>query len=54
MDTRTFAEVFSDVKDKLEKGIPMLTAKEEWCEDVILDAVELFGYDFIFSESNEE
>lgn len=51
-DKRSFTEVFAVVKYKIEHKIPMMTAKEEWCEDIINDAVELFGYDFVFSESN--
>lgn len=51
-DKRSFTEVFAVVKYKILKKIPMMTAKEEWCEDIINDAVELFGNEFIFSESN--
>lgn len=49
-DERTFTEVFAVVKYKLEKGIPMTTAKEEWCEDIIADAVDTFDYDFVFGK----
>ena len=47
----TFGDVFAIVKGKMANKIPMTTAKEEWCEDIIEDAVDLFGYDFVFSEN---
>ena len=47
-DTRTFTEIFAVVKYKIAHDLPMMTAKEEWFEDVITDATELFGSDFIF------
>lgn len=51
-DTRTFTEIFAVVKYKLEHRLPMMGAKEEWFDDIITDAAELFGNDFIFSENN--
>lgn len=47
-DKRSFDEVFAAVKYKIEHKLPMLTAKEEYVEEVITDAVDLFGYNFIF------
>ena len=47
-DTRDFDEVFVAVKYKILNKIPMLTAKEELVEQMIMDAVDAFGYDFIF------
>ena len=47
-DTRDFDEVFAAVKYKVINKMPMMTAREKFVEDVIKDAVELFGYDFIF------
>lgn len=46
----TFGDVFAIVKGKMANKIPMTTAKEEFLEDVISDAVELFGYDFVFNK----
>lgn len=47
-DTRTFEEVLAAVKYDIVNKYPIITAKEEFVEDVINDAVELFGYDFIY------
>ena len=47
-DTRDFDEVFAAVKYKILNKIPMSTAKEKFVEDIIKDAVDSFGYDFIF------
>lgn len=46
-DNRTFTEIFAVVKYKIEHNIPMMTAKEEWCEDIIKDWAEIFGYETI-------
>lgn len=51
-DTRSFDEVFVAVKYKIINKMPMLTAKEKLIEQMIMDAVDAFGYNFIFSESN--
>lgn len=47
-DTRSFDEVFAAVKYKILNKMPMSTAKEKFVEQMIKDAVESFGYDFIF------
>ena len=47
-DTRSFDEVFVAVKYKIINKMPMLTAKEKLVEQMIMDAVDAFGYDFIF------
>ena len=52
-DTRDFDEVFAAVKYKILNKMPMSTAKEKFVEQMIMDAVDSFGYDFIFSESNK-
>lgn len=49
-DTRSFTEVFAAVKYKVLNKLPMSTAKEEFVEQMIIDAVDTFGYDFIFGE----
>ena len=46
----TFGDVFAIVKGKMANKLPMTTAKEEFLEDVIEDAVDLFGYDFVFGK----
>lgn len=48
-DTRSFDEVFAAVKYKIQNKLPMLTAKEKLVEQMIMDAVDAFGYDFIYS-----
>lgn len=47
-DKRSFDEVFVAVKYKILNKIPMLTAKEKLVEQMIMDAVDAFGYDFVF------
>lgn len=51
-DTRSFDEVFAAVKYKIiykiTNRIPMSTAKEKFVERMIMDAVDAFGYGFIF------
>ena len=47
-DTRSFDEVFAAVKYKIINKVPMSTAKEKFVERMIMDAVDAFGYDFIF------
>lgn len=42
---QTFLETFAVVKGKIINGIPMMTAKEEFVEDVIRDWAELFGWE---------
>lgn len=44
-DDRTFTEVFTVVKYKIEHNLPMTTVKEELMEDFIKDWAETFGYD---------
>lgn len=46
----SFGDVFAIVKGKMANKIPVSTAKEEFLEDVIEDAVDLFGYDFVFGK----
>lgn len=46
----TLDEVIAVVKGKIAAGIPMMTAKEEFVEDVLADAVDLFGYSFVYGE----
>ena len=48
-DTRDFDEVLVAVKYKILNKMPMLTAKEKLVEQMIMDAVDAFGYYFIFS-----
>ena len=48
-DIRSFDEVFVAVKYKIINKMPMLTAKEKFVEQMIMDAVDAFGYDFIYS-----
>lgn len=47
---QTFTETFAVVKGKIAAGMPMLTAREEWVEQVLADAVDLFGNDFVFGD----
>lgn len=47
-DTRSFDEVFVAVKYKILNKMPMLTAKEKLVEQIIMNAVDVFGYHFIF------
>ena len=47
---QTLDDVIAVVKYKIANNIPMTTAKEEWSEDVIEDAIDLFGYDFVFGK----
>lgn len=48
-DTRDFDEVFVAVKYKIINKIKMSTSKEKLVEKMIMDAVDAFGYDFIYS-----
>lgn len=52
-DTRDFDGVFAAVKYKILNKLPMATSKEVLVDQMIMDAVDAFGYDFIFSESNK-
>ena len=47
-DTRSFDEVLVAVKYKIINKMPMLTAKEKLVEQMIMDAVDAFGYDFVY------
>ena len=47
-DIRDFDEVFAAVKYKIINKLPISTDKEEFVERIIMDAVDAFGYDFIF------
>ena len=47
-DTRSFDEVLVAVKYKILNKMPMLTAKEKLVEQMIMDAVDAFGYDFVY------
>ena len=47
-DTRSFDEVLVAVKYKIINKMTMLTDKEKLVERMIMDAVDAFGYDFIF------
>lgn len=47
-DTRDFDEVFAAVKYKVINKLQMSTAKEKLIEQMIMDAVDAFGYNFIF------
>lgn len=44
---QTFLETFAVVKEKIDAGIPMLTAKEEFIDSVIQDWAELWGYETV-------
>ena len=46
-DTRQLTDVLAVVKYKITNKLPMMTAREKFVEQMIKDAVELFGYDFI-------
>lgn len=46
----TLTEAIAVVKGKIAAGMPMLTAREEWVEQVLADAVDLFGNDFVFGD----
>ena len=46
-DTRSFDEVLVAVKYKIINKLPMSTEKEKLVEQMIMDAVDAFGYDFI-------
>lgn len=48
-DTRDFDEVFVAVKYKILNKMPMSTNKEKLVEQMIMDAVDAFGYDFVYS-----
>lgn len=52
-DTRCFDEVFVAVKYKILNKMPMVTAKEKLIEQIIMDAVDAFGYDFIFEQKTK-
>lgn len=56
-DTRSFDEVFAAVKYKIIyktiNRMPMSTAKEKFVERMIMDAVDAFGYDFIFEQKTK-
>ena len=47
-DTRSFDEVLVAVKYKILNKMPMLTDKEKLVEQMIMDAVDAFGYDFVY------
>lgn len=46
----TFSDVFAVVKYKMLNKQPMSTAREEFLEDVIVEAIEIFGNNFVFGE----
>lgn len=46
----TIDEVIAIVKFKIANNIPMTTAKEEFVEDILKDAIDLFGYDFAYGK----
>lgn len=46
-DKRSFTEVFAVVKYKIEHNLPMMTAKEELCEDFIKEWAEDFGFESV-------
>ena len=52
-DTRKLTDVLAAVKYKIINKLPMANAKEKFVERMIMDAVDAFGYGFIFSESNK-
>lgn len=52
-DIRQLTDVLAAVKYKILNKVPMSTSKEKFVEQMIMDAVDAFGYDFIFSESNK-
>lgn len=52
-DTRSFDEVFAAVKYKITNRMPMSTAKEKFVERMIMDAVDAFGYGFIFEQKTK-
>ena len=47
-DTRSFDEVLVAVKYKIINKLPMATEKEKLVEQMIMDAVDAFGYDFVY------
>lgn len=44
-DTRTFTEIFSVVRYKMQNYLPMTTAREELMENFIKDWADAFGYE---------
>ena len=52
-DTRSFDEVLAAVKYKIINKIPMATAKEKFVEQMIMDAVDAFGYHFVFEQKTK-
>lgn len=50
-DTRKLTDVLAVVKYKIINKAPMMTAREEFVEQMIMDAVDIFGYDFIFGDN---
>ena len=42
---QTLTETIAVVLGKIAAGMPMMTAKEEFIEDVVQDWSELFGWD---------
>lgn len=46
-DQQTFLETFAVVKEKIDAGIPMLTAKEEFIESIIQEWADLWGYETV-------
>ena len=49
-DTRKLTDVLAAVKYKIINKVPMATSKEKFVEQMIMDAVDAFGYNFIFGE----
>lgn len=47
-DTRQLTDVLAAVKYKIINKVPMSTEKEKFVYQMIMDAVDAFGYDFIF------
>lgn len=43
-------DVIAVVKYKIANNVPMLTAREEFVEDLLKDAVDTFGYEFVFGK----
>lgn len=50
----TIDDVIAIVKFKIANNVPMLTAKEEFVEDLLKDAVDTFGYEFVFGKNKNK
>lgn len=47
---QTLDDVIAVVKYKIANKMPMMTAKEEFVEDLLKDTIDTFGYEFVFGK----